>query len=83
MIPGMSIKSQQSPQYRKLKAFLRKMREDAGLTQQQLAARLRVPQSFIYKSETAIRRVDLTEFVAWTKACDKNPVNALRHFLNQ
>jgi transcriptional regulator with XRE-family HTH domain len=79
----MSIKSQQRPQYQKLKAFLRQMREDAGLTQQELAARLRVPQSFIYKSETAIRRVDITEFAAWAKACGKSPVNALRQFLRQ
>jgi transcriptional regulator with XRE-family HTH domain len=78
----MSVKSQQRPQYQKLKGFLREMREDAGLTQIELAARLRVPQSFIYKSETAIRRVDITEFVAWSKACGKSPVSALRHFLN-
>ena len=79
----MSVKSQQRPQYQKLKGFLRQMREDAGLTQHQLAARLRVPQSFIYKSETAIRRVDITEFVAWAEACGKNPVTALRRFLSQ
>jgi len=77
----MSVKSQQRPQYQKLKAFLRQMRRDAGLTQHQLAARLRVPQSFIYKSETAIRRVDITEFVAWSEACGKKPVSALRRFL--
>jgi transcriptional regulator with XRE-family HTH domain len=79
----MSVKSQQRPQYQKLKVFLRQMREDAGLTQQQLAARLRVPQSFIYKSETAIRRVDITEFVAWSEACGKKPVAALRRFLGR
>jgi hypothetical protein len=40
-----------------------------------------VPQSFIYKSETAIRRVDITEFAEWAKACGKSPINALRRFL--
>ena len=79
----MSVKSQQRPQYQKLKAFLRSMREEAGLTQQKLALKLRVPQSFIYKSETAIRRVDITEFVAWAEACGKSPVSALRRFLNR
>ena len=59
------------------------MRKDAGLTQQQLAKRLRVPQSFIYKSETAIRRVDVTEFVAWAEACGQKPVPALRRLLAQ
>lgn len=79
----MSVKSQQNPQYQKLKGFLRQMREDAGLTQIELAAKLKVPQSFIYKSETAIRRVDITEFLAWSKACGKSPVGALRSFLKQ
>jgi len=79
----MSRKSQQSPQYQKLKVLLRQMRKDAGLTQEQLAAKLRVPQSFIYKSETAIRRVDLAEFVTWAKACGTNPISAVRRFLRQ
>jgi transcriptional regulator with XRE-family HTH domain len=79
----MSIKSQQRPQYHRLKSFLRQMREAAGLTQIELATRLRVPQSFIYKSETGIRRVDITEFAAWAKACGRSPVGALRHFLNE
>lgn len=78
----MSVKSQQRPQYQRLKGFLRRMREDAGLTQTELAVKLQVPQSFVYKSETAIRRVDITEFVAWAKACGLSPVSALRRFLN-
>jgi len=80
---GMAVKSQHKPQYRKLRTFLRHMRSHAGLTQIELAKRLRVPQSYIYKSESGIRRVDLTEFVAWSKACDRNPVHALRSFLAQ
>ena len=79
----MSIKSQQRPQYQRLKAFLKQMRQDAGLTQQELARKLRVTQGFIYKSETAIRRVDLTEFVAWSQACGRSPVSALRAFLKE
>ncbi|MEI8195464.1 MAG: helix-turn-helix transcriptional regulator [Phycisphaerae bacterium] len=79
----MSVKAQQSPQYQRLKVFLRQMREDAGLTQQQLAKRLRVPQSFVYKSETAIRRIDITEFAAWSEACGKKPVTAYRKFLSE
>jgi transcriptional regulator with XRE-family HTH domain len=79
----MSVKSQQRPRYQRLKIFLKQMRKDAGLTQVELAHRLKVPQSFVYKSETAIRRVDLTEFVDWANACGKNPVAALRSFLKQ
>jgi transcriptional regulator with XRE-family HTH domain len=79
----MSIKSQQRPQYQRLKVFLKKLRKDAGQTQEELARKLRVPQSYVYKSETAIRRVDLTEFVAWSRACGKSPVEALRAFLKE
>jgi len=79
----MSIKSQQRPQYQRLMVFLKQMRKEAGLTQQELARKLRVPQSFIYKSETAIRRVDLTEFIDWSQACGKKPVAALRAFLKK
>jgi transcriptional regulator with XRE-family HTH domain len=77
----MSAKSQQHPQYQRLKVFLKQLRLDAGLTQQELAQRLKVPQSFVYKSETAIRRVDLTEFIAWANACGHTPVGALKAFL--
>lgn len=77
----MGVKSQQRPQYLRLKASLRDLRKEAGLTQVQLAQRLKVPQSFVYKSKTGIRRVDLTEFVARSRACVQNPLTALRQFL--
>ena len=69
-------KAQQSPSYRKLPALLREIREQAQLTQRDLGARMRRPQSWIYNCETANRRVDVTEFVAWAKACGINPAKA-------
>ena len=44
-----------------LRQVLKSIRTDAGLTQQQLAERLGVPQSFISKYESGERRLDLVE----------------------
>jgi transcriptional regulator with XRE-family HTH domain len=55
-----------------------KARKDAGLTQHQLAKRLRRPQSFIAKYEGGERRVDVTEFLTITPAIGADPVKILR-----
>ena len=44
--------------------------------------RLRKPQSFVYNCETGNRRVDVSEFVAWASACQLDPVDAFRQFLD-
>jgi len=79
----MATKSQHAAAYRALPAFLRTLREEAGLTQRELGKRLRKPQSWIYNCESANRRVDLPEFIDWARACDADPVKALRRFLKQ
>lgn len=77
----MATKSQHSNAYRQIPKFLRTLRDEAGLTQRQLGKKLKRPQSFIYNCETANRRVDLAEFVAWAKACNVDPVAAFKQFL--
>jgi transcriptional regulator with XRE-family HTH domain len=77
----MATKSQHAFAYRDLPPFLRKLREDAGLTQRELGKRLGKPQSYVYNCETANRRVDVTEFIAWAKACRIEPWAAFRRFL--
>ncbi|MCH8147195.1 MAG: helix-turn-helix transcriptional regulator [Planctomycetes bacterium] len=69
----MLTKAQHARQYRVLPPFLREMREKAGLTQRELGALLRKPQSWIYNCETGNRRVDVTEFIAWCEACKVKP----------
>jgi transcriptional regulator with XRE-family HTH domain len=78
----MATKSQHDRAYRPLPPFLRALREEAGLTQRALGERLGRPQSWVYNCETANRRVDLTEFVAWARACGLDPRAALDRFLN-
>ena len=71
-------KSQHAPRYRPLPAFLRQMREDASLTQRDLAAKLKTNHVFVHKSEIGERRVDITEFMDWCLACGQDPEKAFR-----
>jgi transcriptional regulator with XRE-family HTH domain len=77
----MATKSQHTPAYEPLRAFLRRLREEAGLTQRDLGRRLGKPQSWVYNCETANRRVDVTEFIAWAGACGVEARAAFRRFL--
>ena len=79
----MPQKAQQSRRYRPVPAFLRELREDAGLTQRALGERLKKPQSWVYNCETGNRRVDVVEFVDWCQACDIQPVNGVRKLLKK
>jgi DNA-binding transcriptional regulator YiaG len=63
--------------------FLREMREKAGLTQRELGKRLRKPQSLVYNCETANRRVDVTEFIAWARACRVDPKKAFAGLMTE
>jgi len=74
-------KPQHDRAYAPLPELLREMREDAGLTQRDLAAKLKRPQNAIYRAENAIRRVDVAEFVLWSKACGKSPRGAFDRLL--
>lgn len=54
-------KSIWTPNHEWLCALLRKTREEAGLTQENVAERLGKPQSFVSKYESGDRRLDLVE----------------------
>ena len=69
--------------YRILPVFLREMREKAGLTQRQIGKKLNKPQSYIYNCETSNRRVDITEFILWSKACEVDPKKAFNKLLKE
>lgn len=49
-------------------------RERAGLTQQELAKRLRKPQSFVSNYESGQRRVDVLELIRIAQGLGADPV---------
>jgi len=69
-------KSQFALIYRKVPPLLRDMRESAGLTQRELARKIGKTQSWVFKSESASRRVDISEFLEWCVGCGVDPLDA-------
>lgn len=61
-------KSITTRRHRELAALLRRIREEAGLTQQELAARLQVTQSVVSKAESGQRRLDLVQLESYCQA---------------
>ncbi|MFT3881142.1 MAG: helix-turn-helix transcriptional regulator [Gemmatales bacterium] len=56
---------------------LRKARENAGLTQGQVARRIGAYASFVSKAESGERRLDILEFLAICKLYKVDPVAIL------
>ena len=81
MLSKMPTKPQHADRYQHVPSLIRQIREKAGLTQRALGERLNLPQSWVYKSETGIRRMDVAEFCDWCKACNLDPVQGIRRFL--
>ncbi len=75
------VKSLRSRHHQLLIELLAESRLEAGLTQQQLAERLRRPQSFVAKYEGGERRIDVVEFIGIAKAINADPVKLLQKLL--
>ena len=74
----MATKRNQAIIYRDVPGFLRRLREDAGLTQRELAAKVNQTQWWVYRGETGSRRVDVAEFCQWCAGCGIEPAAAIR-----
>jgi len=61
--------------YKVVGACLAAARRRANFTQQELAARLGKPQSFISEYERGRRRVDVVELLAISRALDVDPLD--------
>lgn len=62
-------------------ALMTAARKRAGLTQQELANRLKRPQSFVAKYEGGERRIDVIEFIAICRALGANPAKLIKSLL--
>jgi transcriptional regulator with XRE-family HTH domain len=67
------VKTTYLPPYRLLLERLAASREGVGFTQGELGTRLGKPQSYISKVESGERRLDLVEYVYWSKALGLDP----------
>jgi transcriptional regulator with XRE-family HTH domain len=76
-------KSTHTLEYGALRTELRAVREGAALTQRQLAARLKVPHSWVAKVEGGERRIDLIEFCWFISGCGVDPVPISEKLLRQ
>lgn len=74
---GNRLKSIFTSEYSFVLESLVSARKAAGLTQSQLAQRLRKPQSFVSKFERHERRLDVVEFVVICRALDVAPRDIL------
>lgn len=59
--------------------WLREQREQQDLTQADLAAKLGKPQSYVAKVEVLERKLDVLEYVLWTRALMQDPADTIRH----
>ncbi len=59
--PGTRVRSRYSARYKRVLRQLRTARVHAGFTQEQAAAALHRPQSFVSKCESGERRIDVIE----------------------
>ena len=66
-----SAKALHTTRYRAFLARLRQARVDAGLTQDEVAARMGRPQTWVSKCELGERRVDFVEIEDFAAACEK------------
>lgn len=71
----------QTEEYKVIGAALGDARKAAGFNQQELAARLSKPQSFISSYERGQRRVDLLEFITIVSALEADPVQIFRRIV--
>ncbi|MCE9562465.1 MAG: helix-turn-helix transcriptional regulator [Planctomycetes bacterium] len=71
-------KSQHTSEYKRLTDALRQAREIAGLTQADVAKKLRVYASFVSKVESGERRIDVIELKQFCRAYGLELVAFLR-----
>jgi transcriptional regulator with XRE-family HTH domain len=69
------LKHLRSARHRAVIAAVVDARHSAGLTQRQLAVKLRRSNSFVWKIEAGERRIDILEFIEIAKCLGVTPIN--------
>ncbi len=77
------MKSLYSPESKKITSWLREKREGSNLTMRQAASKLNLPHSFISKTETGQRRIDVIEFVWYCETLGFDPQEGLQLIINE
>lgn len=67
--------------YKLLLSILIALREDKGLSQHQLAKKIRKPQSYVSKYERGERRLDVIELLDILKVLEANPHDLIDELL--
>jgi ribosome-binding protein aMBF1 (putative translation factor) len=76
-------KAKFSPAYDELRSLLVKARENAGLRQQDVAARLKRPQSYVSKIERGERRLDVIEYIEFTRVVKADAIRILLRLIKR
>ena len=76
------MKTLRSRRHRALCAALVQARKTAGLSQQELASRLKTSQTVIARIETGERRVDVVEFIDLARALRTDPRRVLDELMH-
>ena len=66
-----------------LQTTLAALRKSAGLTQRQLAGKLRREHSLVGRLELGERRLDMVEFYQFCKACGVEPEKSARELMRK
>jgi ribosome-binding protein aMBF1 (putative translation factor) len=70
-------KAKFSSAYDHLRSLLVKARENAGLRQEDVAHRLKRPQSYVSKIELGERRLDVVEYIEFARAIEADGIRIL------
>ena len=69
-------------EYNALRKALKKLRKNHGLSQLELSKIIDKPRTFVTKYETADRNLDFVEVIKICKACEKDPIEFLKEYLD-
>lgn len=75
------MKQRNSRRYGQLRAILRRAREEQGITQRQLSARLRRDKNFVQLFESGERALEVIEYLQYCKVLRIDPRDVISQLL--